>query len=117
MQSTTGFYANTVAQHLFIALWEYLSEKKNVVPDVDSQHWKMKFVLDEPLCEPIELEEDEEEIPTRQVEIVAKVQDRGATVKPRYYMDFRRKSGDAGLFSRFVRNVMKEKLSMFCEKV
>ena len=51
------------------------------------------------------------------VEIVAKVTDRGESMKPRYYMDFRRKIGDAGLFSRFVKDVMKDKLEMFCEKL
>jgi len=47
---------------------------------------------------------------------VALVEDRGSDVKPRYFMSFRRKEGDAGLFSKFVSEAMKEKLNMFCEK-
>lgn len=78
----------------------------------------MNFCLDEPLLDAVELEEGEEavEVPTQKCEIVAKVEDLGEECKPRYYMSFRRKSGHGGLFSKFVKEVMSQKLSMFVEK-
>lgn len=79
----------------------------------------MNFQIEEPLLEKLEPEEgeEEEEIPTRLVDIVATVEDRGENIKPRYFMSFRRKNGDAGLFSKFVKRAMKEKLEMFCEQI
>jgi len=119
-QRTNGFFANTIAQHLFIALWEYLATVKNVTPEIDSAYWKMKFTIEEDFEEQLEAEEGETEqdlaVPKQKVEVVAKVEDRGAEFKPRYYMGFRRKAGDARLYSKFVKEVMAEKLAMFVEK-
>lgn len=62
--SHTGFYAHSIGAHMFIALWEYLSEKKNVIPEVDPNYWKMTFEIKEPM-EDIDSEGEEDfEIPT-----------------------------------------------------
>lgn len=122
VSGTTGFYCNTIAQHLFIALWEFLGSRKYpTTPEVDPAFWKMNFSLDEPILDDLEPESDEDEedmkMPTVEVDIVALVEDRGAEMKPRYFMSFRRKEGDAALFSKFVKEAMSEKLEMFVEKI
>jgi len=62
VKSTTGFYCNTIAQHLFIALWEFLGARKHsTTPEVDETYWKMNFSLDEPVLEDLEPEEGEDE--------------------------------------------------------
>jgi hypothetical protein len=122
MSGTTGFYCNTIAQHLFIALWEFCGARKYpTTPEVDETYWKMNLSLDEPILDDLEPESDEDEedmkMPTVEVDIVALVEDRGAEMKPRYFMSFRRKEGDAALFSKFVKEAMSEKLEMFVEKI
>ena len=81
----------------------------------------MNLSLDEPILDDVEPESDEDEddmiMPLKTVEIVALVEDRGAEMMPRYFMSFRRKEGDAALFSKFVKEAMSEKLQMFCEKI
>lgn len=121
MKGSTGFFCNTIAQHLFIALWEFLGQRKHpTVPEVDSTWWKMEISLDEPLLDDLEPWSDDEEdaeleMPTKTVDIVALVEDRGVEMKPRYFMSFRRKEGDAALFSKFVKEAISEKLQMFVE--
>lgn len=62
VKSTTGFFCNTIAQHLFIALWEFLASRKHpTTPEVDETFWKMNFSLDEPILDDLEPEEGEDE--------------------------------------------------------
>lgn len=120
-----GFFCKTAPVHLFNALGEYFFEKDPEtdvmdILDFDTTNLKVRIKLEGKMEElPAWEDEEEEEAVNVEAEIVAQVYgvgqlDESSNTYPSYYLNFRRKGGDAALFANFMADI-RSRMEKFTE--
>ena len=107
----TGFYSETVANHLFAKIWAAFKKHQHDVklpedmianPEYEMDEWKMTFTLCDPIGELAADSEDEEEDTEAQVPTVSATvtvtckaveMDEENEIPKKVYLNFKRKDG------------------------